>query len=422
LENDVMRITNVRLWACLFATCTGLAQEELSPSTGKKAAADEKAVAVLIRQLGDDSFAKRDAANRALAEIGAPALPLLRKAVIEGSDLEVRKRASKLIRTFAARPGAGVLLPGATVGELVISKDGKTIAFGCANKIVSVYDFETMTLRHTLRGHTSRVFPIAISPDGRTLASGAGAFADTKFYEIILWDLGKGIALRTLKGDEGPSNGLAFSLDGTHLYSAGFDGAVRVWDVASGKEIGVLTGHEGWVRGVHSTPDGKLIISCGIDSTVRFWDRKSLKEERRIVTRHAGIGPSSLSPDGKWLITGSRPMGPPDPGVITVWDVATGKEKTTIKGPTRKVNALAVSPDSTLLAMGGGLTSQMGEVKIFDLMTGKELVAFPDHNEWVEGLAFSPDGNWLASGSGAEFGTAAEIRIWDVRKRRGKGE
>jgi WD40 repeat protein len=140
------------------------------------------------------------------------------------------------------------------------------------------------------------------------------------------------------------------------------------------------------------------------------------------VASHEGIGPSTISPDGKWLITGSRPMGLPDPGIITVWDIATGNEKAIIKGPSRKVNALAVSPDNKLLAMGGGLTVEMGEVKIFDFATGKELAAFHDHHEWVEGLAFSPDGRWLASGSGCEGGTAAEVRLWDVKNLRGKGE
>ena len=88
---------------------------------------------------------------------------------------------------------------------------------------------------------------------------------------------------------------------------------------------------------------------------------------------------------------------------------------TTVKGPTRYVAGLAISPDSKLLAMSGRLGELMSEVKIIELATGKELVVFPDHRELVEAIAFSPDGNWLVTGS---FGGAknAQVRVWDVKK------
>jgi hypothetical protein len=45
----------------------------------------------LIRQLGGDSFAEREAASRALAAIGEPVLETLRKAAREDRDTEVRR-------------------------------------------------------------------------------------------------------------------------------------------------------------------------------------------------------------------------------------------------------------------------------------------------------------------------------------------
>jgi len=228
--------------------------------------------------------------------------------------------------------------------------------------------------------------------------------------------------LRTLKGHPGSALGLAFSADGTRLYSCGFEGTLRVWDPASGKELSVLTGHDGFVRRVLCTPDDRFIVSGGYDNTLRFWNRETLKEERQVVlTRHNGLGAVTISPDGKWLITSSRSSVAPDPGIITVFDMATGKEKAVIDGPSRKVGALVVSPDNKVLAMGGGWQSEFGEVKIFDLASGKELAAFRDHREWIGGMAFTPDGRWLVSGSGAS-GPRAEVRIWDMKTLRAKGE
>jgi hypothetical protein len=41
---------------------------------------DAKQIALLVKQLGDDDFDKREAASKRLAEIGAPALAALQKA------------------------------------------------------------------------------------------------------------------------------------------------------------------------------------------------------------------------------------------------------------------------------------------------------------------------------------------------------
>src|SRR5947208_1730773 len=59
-------------------------------------------IARLIEQLGDDEFAKRQQASKALEAIGTPALTALRKAA--GSiDLEIRHRAERLVKRLVAR-------------------------------------------------------------------------------------------------------------------------------------------------------------------------------------------------------------------------------------------------------------------------------------------------------------------------------
>src|SRR5262245_35174871 len=54
----------------------------------------------LLKQLGDSSFARRQAASEELAEIGETALPAVRKTAQHTEDFEVRVRAEKLIRTI----------------------------------------------------------------------------------------------------------------------------------------------------------------------------------------------------------------------------------------------------------------------------------------------------------------------------------
>lgn len=64
-------------------------------------------IASLIRQLGDDDFAKREAATEELDAIGEPALDALRKAATD-DDPEIRRRAEKILGAIAGRLRAAV--------------------------------------------------------------------------------------------------------------------------------------------------------------------------------------------------------------------------------------------------------------------------------------------------------------------------
>src|SRR5262245_38045343 len=60
-------------------------------------------VARLIRQLGHDKFAKREAESKELDALGKPALGALRKAAASHSDLEIRRRAERIIQSISER-------------------------------------------------------------------------------------------------------------------------------------------------------------------------------------------------------------------------------------------------------------------------------------------------------------------------------
>ena len=85
---------------------------------------------------------------------------------------------------------------------------------------------------------------------------------------------------------------------------------------------------------------------------------------------------------------------------------AADPEPTTLKGHTDSVNAVAFSPDGTLLATGGSDDL----VIIWDVATGKNQTTLKGHEDSVLGLAFSTDGKFLASAAADNT-----VRIWDLK-------
>ena len=87
----------------------------------------------------------------------------------------------------------------------------------------------TITERSALKGHSREIVSIAISPDGKTLAS-RGADA------VKVWDLAGGAEVASFPTDGSDFASVAFAPDGATLATdRGGMGAVA-WDVASGRE------------------------------------------------------------------------------------------------------------------------------------------------------------------------------------------
>src|SRR5256885_564688 len=59
---------------------------------------DKARLARLIEQLGSDSFAEREEAEKGLQKLGLPALGALRTALVKNTDPEVRRRALRLVQ------------------------------------------------------------------------------------------------------------------------------------------------------------------------------------------------------------------------------------------------------------------------------------------------------------------------------------
>jgi serine/threonine protein kinase len=146
-----------------------------------------------------------------------------------------------------------------------MSPQGPLLASGGADKIVKLWNLDTLDPLRTYRGHKDFVTALAFTPSGKTLASASLDGA------IRLWSASSSRLQRRLYGHRGRVNGLAFSPAGDALASAGDDGQLRVWDAGRGRTLRTILGHTGAIKAVGFSPDGERIASAGEDGVVRLW-------------------------------------------------------------------------------------------------------------------------------------------------------
>jgi WD40 repeat protein len=218
---------------------------------------------------------------------------------------------------------------------------------------------------------------------------------------------------------------VAYSPDGRHFATASRDETVRRWETATGRPVGEPLPHSAPVWAVAYSPHGQtLATGCGPlvsgPGEARLWDLVT-GQPRGEPLRHPGsVHLVAFSPDGQTLLTGCGLL-KSGPGEVRLWNAATGRPLGEPLPHPRGAAAAAFRPDGRVVVTGGN----DGVARFWDTATGRLAGEFLRHERpdgllcRVAAVAFSPNGQRVLSGTqlidpGKKRIIAKEERPWYV--------
>ena len=270
-------------------------------------------------------------------------------------------------------------------------------------------------------------------PDGKSLAAGC------KDGTVHVWDTGSGQEVRVLAGLKSPVSSVAFSSDGTRVAGWGKDGTIKLWNAntgqlsadvlhpgevsagawspndkffaaghengtvtisgtSAGDKIVVLKGHVDLIYDLAWSADSARLASSSGDFTARVLGDRVGEGCAWPRMRHShGVTSVAWHQDGQRLATGSLDQ------TVKIWNVASGSEAVTLRGHPDIISSLSWGPDSRLASAGGD-----GSTRVWTSIGDQESRVSPATAARTTSVAWSPDGKQIASG-----GDDGYLRIWN---------
>ncbi len=296
------------------------------------------------------------------------------------------------------------------IWALAFSPDGKFLASTGVDGTIRLWDRQDGSPIRTVTDHKPRTYSLlAFSPDSKRLATAGGEEST-----IRIWDVATGKALLAIEDPVilpgaverrqphgGYTKAIAYSPDGKILASGLEDGTIRFRDAVSGKVVLTLRDPHNLkpVTRLVFSADGRLLAATNyFGQAVHLWDVPTGYLLRTIKVNTIDVEDMAFHPDGVHLaVAGTE-------GPIRILDVTRDQEAQGLAEDDRAIK-VAFGPDGSFLATG----LANGSVTIRERSGGQVVRVLKGHTRLVRSVAISPDGRRVASS-----GDDRSVRVWDV--------
>ena len=238
------------------------------------------------------------------------------------------------------------------VRSLAVEPENKWFASGAGDRTIKIWDLATGSLKLTLTGHISAVRGLAVSPRHPYL------FSCGEDKMVKCWDLETNKVIRHYHGHLSGVYTLALHPTLDVLVTGGRDGVARVWDMRTRSNIHVLAGHKGTVADLKCQEADPQIITASMDSTVRLWDLAAGKSMGTLTHHKKGVRALAIHPKEFTFASGST-------NSIKQWKCPEGAFMQNFEGHNAVVNTMSVNEDNVLFSGGDN-----GSMSFWDWKSG----------------------------------------------------
>ncbi len=289
-------------------------------------------------------------------------------------------------------PAYAVLPPTIWYLGFVFWPDSKTLLL--VNRgmggVVESWDTATLQRAAALPFVGANHWGLGLSPDGHWLA-----LTDTNGH-IQVWDFPAQRLATNLVIPEAPILGVMFSPGGRYMNAGALTpdrGIItRFWEVPVWREINLprLDSPKPW--GFDYSPREGTVAIGYKDGTAAWWNLATGARTAIFPGLYETQMNVSFSADNQWFATVGLN------GVITLWDVATGRSTLIGSSYPTELRALVFSPDGRRLATAGSSSGDL--FRLWDVASRRCLLTLPAADRrFYTRLGFSPDGTTLLATS-----------------------
>ncbi len=278
------------------------------------------------------------------------------------------------------------------INSVVWSPNGRFLAVGSNDKMVTMWDALTFALVELIDEHKAPVTSVAFDPHSKVMATADNA-GDAYIWQVEGWKKvhqlrGARTRINAIKFNPRPAgsttyqpaiaiggsreaelctmgglvysrlsalqihehiNDIAFDSAGQIVCTAANSGLLETWDVGSGRPLESFEGHLGEVTAVAFSPDGNLLVSAAEDQTIKVWSARSGELLRSLEGHSSVVHGLSFISNGQLLASEARD------GKVILWDCHKWVAAVDFAGPGDAdwASSIAFHPRLPLLASTG---------------------------------------------------------------------